>query len=176
MLNKYFFIICFTLFSTITFGQSNSFDRLQFLIGEWNGSGTGFGNNQSKIEASFRLVMNETYIEVKNESWFEPTKKNPNGEHHIDNGFISYDTSRNLIVFRQFNSEGFVNQYILNDSLSKDNKLVFETETIENFIPGGKAKWTINKISDNQIESIFDVYFPNKGYSCLGTNTLLKQK
>lgn len=41
--------------------------------------GSGFGDDTSKIESSFQLVMNEQYIEVKNESWFEPTEKNPNG-------------------------------------------------------------------------------------------------
>ncbi len=159
---------------SLSYGQSNHYERLNFLIGSWTGTGSGFGNDKSQIESSFQLVMGGKYIEVKNESRFEPTEKNPEGEHHIDKGFISYDSSRKLMVFRQFNNEGYFNQYILNDSLSNDSCLVFETEMIENFIPGGKARWTINKLSENQIETIFDVSFPQKDYSCFGINKLIK--
>ena len=92
---------------------------------------------------------------------------NPGGEHQIDKGFISYDQSRNYIVLRQFNNEGYVNQYELSNSLSTDSILTFESEVIENFVSGGKARWKIKKISDNQIETNFDVAFPGKEYACL---------
>lgn len=159
----------------LIFGQSNPFDKINFIVGEWSGSGSGFGNEKSKIESSFQLVMDGKYMEVKNESRFEPTEKKPEGEHHIDKGFISYDKIRKAIVFRQFNNEGYVNQYLLVDSLSSDTLLVFETETIENFVSGGKARWTIKKISDNEIETTFEVSFPNKEYTCFGTNKLMKK-
>ena len=63
----------------------------------------------------------------------------------MDKGFISFDATRNLIVFRQFNIEGYVNRYVLDDSLSNELQLVFVTEAIENFMPGGEARWTIKK-------------------------------
>lgn len=122
-------------------------------MGEWNGTGSGFGNESSTVETFFKSVMNDRYIEFKNESWFEPTSNTP---------------ERDLIFIRQFQVEGYINQYILADSLSNDTMLVFESESIENFVPGGKARWTIKKISDNQIETIFDVAFPNSDYSCMG--------
>jgi len=160
----------------LSFGQENLLDRINFIIGEWTGSGIGFGNNTSTIESEFQYIMDNKYIEVVNESWFKPTENNPDGEYHIDKGFISFDKSRKLIVFRQFNNEGYINQYILNDSLSIATTLIFETEIIENFMPGGKARWTINKINDNQIETVFDVYFPGKDYTCFGTNKLRRKK
>jgi len=172
---KTFLILGLVITVGISYGQTNQFDRISFIVGDWNGTGTGFGNDKSKIESSFRLVMDGNYIEVKNESRFEPTEKKPQGEHHIDKGFISFDKSRKLIVFRQFNNEGYINQYTLNDSLSNDSILVFETENIENFVPGGKARWTIKKISEKQIETTFDVSFPNKDYSCFGINNLIRE-
>ncbi len=120
--------------------------------------------------------MNGTYIEIINDSKFSPTEKKPDGEHHIDKGIISFDKIRELIVFRQFNIEGYVNQYILNDSLSNDSTLVFETEIIENFVPGGKTKWVIETISENEIKTTFEVSFPGKDYTCLGTNYLRKEE
>jgi hypothetical protein len=171
-------IILFIIFSTlinIGYSQQNKLDKLQFLIGNWQGKGTGFGNENSTITATYNFVMNKKYIKVTHESHFKPTEKKPKGEHHIDNGFISFDKIRNTIIYRQFNNEGYVNQYILNDTLSNETTLIFETETIENFMPGGKARFTIKKISTTELETIFDVSFPNKEYSCFGTNTLIKK-
>ncbi len=159
----------------ISFSQTKPFERLDFILGDWIGTGSGFGNSTSKIESGFHLVMDGKYIEVRNESQFEPTEKNPEGEHHIDKGFISYDKARNLLVFRQFNNEGYYNQYILNDSLSNEYTLVFVTELIENFVPGGRAKWTIKKLSDHEIETVFDVSF-GKDFNCFGTNKLTRKE
>ncbi|MCZ4696001.1 hypothetical protein DWB61_14890 [Ancylomarina euxinus] len=164
------------LMSSMSFAQTNPLERLNAIIGEWTGVGSGFGNNKSKIESSFKLVMGGTYLEISNESQFEPTGRNPKGEHHIDKGFISYDKTRKVIVFRQFNNEGYINQYVLNDSLSNEKLFVFETETIENFMPGGKAQWIIKLISDKEIETTFNVSFPNKDYTCFGVNTLIKKE
>ncbi len=154
--------------------QTNHFDKVAFLIGEWNGSGSGFGNEKSSIESSFQFVMNSSYIEVINDSKFEPSEKRPEGEHHIDKGFISFDNDRGKIVFRQFNIEGFVNQYTLNESLSSDSVLIFETEIIEN-LPGGKARWTIRRVTETEIETIFDVSFKDDEYTCFGSNYLKKK-
>ncbi|MCU4157702.1 hypothetical protein J1N10_17135, partial [Carboxylicivirga sp. A043] len=138
-------ISLFVIHSAIA--QENKFKQLEFLLGNWHGTGSGFGNNNSVIESSFNLVMDNNYIEVSNESKFEPSEKNPEGEHHIDKGFISFDKTRSTIVFRQFNIEGYFNQYVLVDSLSNETTLVFSTEYIENFVPGGKARWVIKKLS-----------------------------
>lgn len=166
---------CFlAVFISLAGGQTNNFEQLDFLLGEWTGTGRGFGNDTSTIESVFSLIMGGKYIEVQNESRFSPTERNPEGEHHIDKGFISYDKSRKAIVFRQFNNEGYVNQYLLNDTLSSDSVLVFDTEVIENFMPGGKARWTIVKKSDKRIVTTFEVSFPGKRFTCFGTNWLNK--
>lgn len=163
------------LISGVSFCQNNPFEKINFLIGDWQGTGTGFGNEKSKIESGFKYIMKGKYIEVINDSKFEPTESSPEGENHIDKGIISYDNSRKTIVYRQFNIEGYVNQYVLNDFLSNDSLLIFETEVIENFMPGGKARWTIKRVNENQIETKFYVYFPEKDYTCFGTNVLIKE-
>lgn len=169
------FLFSMLLFLGSAQAQNKAFEKLNFIFGNWEGTGSGFGSQQSTIESSFQLVMNGTYIEVSNESQFEPTADNPQGDHHIDKGYISYDKSRQALVFRQFNNEGYINQYVLNGSASNDSVLVFETEYIENFIPGGKARWTIRKISNTAIETTFDLSFPDKPYACFGTNKLQKK-
>ena len=173
MNKKLILLFSCVLFYTFTFSQSSPFEPLKFVLGEWTGTGNGYGNNTSTVESNFNFVMNGTYIGVKNESKFKPTEKNPKGEHHIDNGFISYDRLRKAIVFRQFHVEGFYNQYVLNKELSTDELLVFETEYIENFVPNGKAKWTIKKISDTEIETYFDLSTGGE-YMRYGTNKLTR--
>ena len=166
--------IILILLSTLIFSQDNKFNKFDYLIGEWKGIGSSFGNEKSTIKSEFNFAMGGKYIEVINDSKFEPTVKKPKGEHHIDKGFISYDATRNLFVFRQFHVEGFVIQYILVDSLSSNSNLVFESEEIENFVPGGKARWVIAKITENAIKTTFDVAMPKKDYKCFGENKLIK--
>jgi len=72
-------------------GQERNFEKLDFLLEHWEGEGTGFGNEKSKIRSEFNLFMDGIYIEVKNESHFEPTEAKPEGEHHVDRGIISFD-------------------------------------------------------------------------------------
>lgn len=167
-----FILIIFATFSSNA--QDDPFGQFEFLFGSWSGEGKALGIDSSTIKASYQLAMNDAYIEVAHDSQFVPTADKPKGEHHIDKGFISYDKIRDTYVFRQFNIEGYVNQYILVDSLSDDKKWVFETEIIENFVPGGKTRWTLVKISDLEIETIFDVSFPGKEYACFGTNRMRK--
>ena len=157
--------------SVFTNGQTDPFEKLNVLIDDWTGSGSGFGNETSKIESSFQYVMDGKYIEVVNDSKFKPTTDNPRGEHHVDKGFISHDQERKLIMFRQFNIEGYINQYALNTSVSNDSTLVFETEEIEN-LSGGKARWTILINSDIKVETVFDVSFSRDEFTCMGINEL----
>lgn len=144
-------------------------------MGEWTGTGIGFGNTSSTISSNYARVMGGQYIELLHESHFKPTESKPEGEHHIDRGFISYDQSRKVYVYRQFNVEGFVNQYVLNEELSTEKQLVFETEVIENFVAGGKARWTIILHGPGEIETVFDLSFPGKDYACFGTNKLSRK-
>lgn len=90
---------------TSLFVQNNAYEKLDFRRGKWNGTGSGFGNNQSIVQPEFKPVMDGQYIEVKNDAKFEPTEKNPDGEHHVDWGMISFDKNREKIVYREFNIE-----------------------------------------------------------------------
>jgi len=90
---------------------------LKPLIGKWEGRGEG-KSGISKIEAEFRFVLREKYMEVRHKGTFEPQEKNPKGEVHEDLGFISYDSIRKKFVFRQFHVEGFINQYVLDRTIS----------------------------------------------------------
>lgn len=102
-------IILSMSFGSILFSQDHNLENLNFLLGTWEGTGTGFGNEKSNIQSEFQLIMNGKYIEIKNNSKFEPTGSMPKGENHVDWGIVSYDKKRKKIIYRQFNIEGYVN-------------------------------------------------------------------
>ena len=156
--------------------QENPLQKFDNLIGKWQGTGEGFSAAKSNLDAEYAWIMNKQYIQVKHRSVFEPTEKKPEGEIHEDVGIISFDKGRKVYVFRQYHIEGFYNEYVLNESLSNEKTIVFETEKIENFVPGGRARFTINVKSDSEIETLFDVGFPGKEMSCFGKNQLRKKK
>lgn len=160
--------------SSASLAQSG-LERFENLVGKWEGTGEGFGNAQSKITAEYTWLMKKQYIEIKHWSEFDPTPQNPEGEIHEDLGIISFDKARNVVVFRQYHNEGFFNEYVLNESKSNAEILVFETERIENFVPGGRARFTIKIFSGKEIETTFDVGFPGKEMACYGANHLIKQ-
>ncbi len=160
---------------TNIFSQEKPLDRFNLLVGEWQGTGEGFGASKSEVYSTFKWVLNQQFLEVKNHSEFESTDQNSKGEIHDDWGIISFDKARKVFVFRQFHVEGFVNQYVLNESLSTQNTFVFESEVIENFVPGGKARWTIVLKDNSEIETIFDIAMPDKDLVCYGKNKLKKK-
>ena len=127
-------VIIMLLLPGILFAQTEEkkdvWEPFRYFIGSWAGTSEGIPGS-SELDAHFKFVLNEKYLEARYKAVFPPNEKNPKGEIHEDFGFISYDTFRNKFVYRQFNIEGFVNQYVL-DSISDDGKtIVFITESVE---------------------------------------------
>ena len=66
-------IITLGLALTVSFSQDNNYSKFEFLMGKWQGTEQGFGNETSKIESEFILIMDDKYIMVRNDTKFEPT-------------------------------------------------------------------------------------------------------
>ena len=131
---KYAFLLI-ALLPTLVNAQMSKSDSLWLplkpLIGKWKGTGEG-PDGKGDYERTYQFVLNNKYIELRNKTVYPATKERPKGYVHEDYGIISYDKSRKKFVLRQFHSEGFVNQYVL-ESISADGKtIVFVTESIEN--------------------------------------------
>ncbi|MFV0590064.1 MAG: hypothetical protein ACK5M7_01650 [Draconibacterium sp.] len=167
-------LLIIALFIVASVHAQNPLQRFERLSGSWQGTGEGFGNSKSNITAEYNWLMDKQYIEMKHHSEFAPTAQNPKGEIHDDFGVVSFNKDRGIVIFRQYHSEGFFNEYVLNESESNDSTLIFETERIENFVPGGRARFTIKFIADNEIETVFEVGFPGKELVCFGTNRMKK--
>ena len=115
------------------------------------------------------------FIQVRNRSIYLPQEKNPKGETHEDVGFLSFDSSRKRIVFRQFHSEGFVNQYVL-ESNSTPGRLIFTTEAIENIPSGFRARETSVLTGSDQFEEVFEIAEPGKEFEIYSRSRLTRAR
>lgn len=149
------------------------FSSLSYFIGSWESETTGkAGKGVGK--QTFATEMNGQYLSLNVETKFEPSEKYPKGEVHIDKGYISFDGFRKKIIYRQFNIEGYVNQYVLDNP--EKGKFVFETESVENVPPGFRARITFEIVDENTFKEGFELAAPGKEYSGCIYNTWTRVK
>lgn len=144
--------------------SQKSFERIQFLIGNWQGVETGMAG-QGVGYRSYEFELGNNYIFLHNQSSFPPSKKKPLGEVHRDVGIFSFDGTNGDLVFRSFNIEGFTNIFILDKEASTSNNLVFVTRQIENNPGNWKGRLFIEKLNDDEFRERFEVAPDGKNYS-----------
>lgn len=96
----------------------------EFFAGEWTGvESATFGEGRG--ERTYELVLQDAYFLSRNRSVFPPQESLPDGDVHDDWSVFSFDADRDTYLLRQFNSEGFVNTFVLDPSSSPPEHLVF---------------------------------------------------
>jgi len=145
-------------------GQSkpDPLERMAPLLGRWAGSAEGQPGTGT-VRRDYERVLRDRFIRVRNRSEYPAQAKNPKGEIHEDEAFISFDRARNALVLRQFHVEGFVSQYVLDPSTTAD-RLVFSSEAIENIPPGFRARETYVIAGPDAFEEIFEMAEPGKPF------------
>ncbi|MFQ6608580.1 MAG: hypothetical protein ACE5EE_08585 [Fidelibacterota bacterium] len=153
--------------------QTEKWGPFKFFIGKWEGKGIGkFGD--SNVTREYEYFMGRTYIIGKNRSIYEEQERNPQGEIHDNWDIFSYDKARAKYVLRQFHAEDIINTYIL-DSLKAINGIYeFESEAIENFGVGWKAKEVYHIIDNDHFDEIFYLASPGKEYLEYVRNTFTR--
>lgn len=160
-------LILLVLTTTMASAQSAKRDSIwspmKFFVGQWTGTGGGEPGN-GKYERSYEFILNGNFIEVRNESTYPPTDKNPKGEVHEDRGYLFYDKARKTFLLRQMHVEGFANDYAL-ESITPDLKtLVFVTDAIVNIPKGWLARETYRILGPNEFEETFELAGPEKTF------------
>ena len=143
---------------------------LEFLIGQWKGTQEG-EPGQGVVEREYARFLSGRFVQMKNRSVYEPQPKNPKGETHEDMGIFSFDRARKRIVFRQFHTERFVIQYVL-DPATTPTAIVFTSESIENIPAGYRARETYRPIGTDQIEEVFEMAEPGKDFAVYSRSVL----
>ena len=155
--------------------QPDVWAPLKHFLGAWEGTSNG-QPGKGKVELSFQFVMNGRFLQVRNRSTYPRQEKNPKGEVHEDWGLISYDRARKTFVYRQFNVEGFVNQYVMEPVSADGKKITFVSESIENIPPGWRARETYRIVSENEFAAVFDLAAPGKDFEVYSQSQLKRKK
>ena len=129
---------------------------VRFMEGTWDGTSVG-ESGKGQVHRTYEFILKDRYLHEKNTSTYPPQEANKAGEVHEHWSFISYDKQRSRLIFRQFHQEGFVNQYVFNPAISTPTKLVFESESFENFDNSWKARETYELISADEFIETFEL-------------------
>ena len=155
--------------------QPDPWGPYRFLVGHWNGRiggnlGTGAG------ERTYEFVVGDIYLMSRHSSHRPPQPESPKGDVHEEIGIFSFDRERNVIVYRQFVAEGYVNTYRC-ETMDGANGFVCNTESVESG-SGVRARWTVKRIapsaseetSEEAFEDTFELGWPGKELQHLFTN------
>jgi len=143
--------------------QSDPWSNVRVFEGKWEGSITGKPGKQFSSR-EYQFLLHDTFLSQRDHSVYEAKSADEMPEIREDFGYFSYDRFLNQIVWRQFHSEGFVNEYRL-ESVSTDGKaLEFVTVRIENLAPGWRAKKSYRVLSADEFEETFSLAPPGKDF------------
>jgi len=143
----------------------------RYFAGSWQGQGEG-RSGVSTGKLSLQFVLGGKFLQSKNETRFGPEEKNPKGALHEDFGVFSYDRARACYVYRQFHSEGFVNQYVCKKVLDEGKTFIFVSEQLENLPAQSKARLTYKILNPNEFQMTFDLAAPGADYERYATGTM----
>jgi len=137
--------------------------RFNYFIGAWRGAGRGKAG-PSRVERRYEFVLNSKFLFVRSTLIYDPQETHRNDPIHEDWGFISYHRARETYMFRQFHSEGFVNDYVLNELTEEEQAVSFVTEAIENLPPGWRARQTCRILGPEEFLENFEMAGPDKEF------------
>ena len=147
---------------------------LDRLVGTWTGTSEG-KPGKGTLERSYQRVLGSRFIEVRNRNTYPPQASNPKGELHEDRGFLSFDSARKQILFRQFHVEGFVILYAL-QSGSDPERMVFVSEAIENIPAGYRSRETYVFSGPDQFDETFEIAAPGKEFEVYSRARLTRSR
>jgi len=143
------------------FSTTDPWVNMRFFIGIWDGTSVGESGNGT-VSRTYEFVLGNKFLQVRSKSTYPPQERAPKGEVHEDLGMFSYDTARRKLVFRQFQREGFVNQYI---AQSQDGReIMFVSESIENTPRGYRARETYRISTADEFIERFEVAEPGRDF------------
>lgn len=136
---------------------------LSNLVGIWRGTVSGEPGTGT-VERTYTPVLNGKFIEERNTSTYV------SGEVHHHIAYWSFDRGRDRFVLRQFHQESFVNQFAATTADFSENRLVMESESIENIPPGFRARETYAFNSVNALDEIFEIAEPGSDFALYSHN------
>lgn len=155
--------------------QADVWKPLTFFVGVWEGTGKGEAG-EAMVEREYKFALNDKFLQVSHRSIYDPKTKNPKGNVHEDVGFFSFDRARKQLVFRQFNSEGFVVQFLVSGSSDNGKTVVLESENNENIPKDMRVRITYKIVSDVEFTETYEIAEPGKDFAAYYTKNFKRKK
>ena len=130
---------------------SDHWAPIRGLVGSWQGEGDG-----TTVTHDYQFVIADKFIQSR-------TRSESTDEIHEDTGFFSYDPDREVLVFRQFLSEGFVNTYDLGQRETDGEPLVFTSSSCEG-AGEMRARLTITFDGPDAYTMVLELAMPGKDW------------
>ncbi len=154
--------------------QTDPWAALRVFEGKWEGPTTGKPGKGS-TSREYQFLMDGHFLSQRDKSVYQPDDAGGKPMVHEDFGFFSYDVNLNRVVWRQFHSEGVVNEYTLESASADGKSFEFVTTRIEN-LPGFRAKKLYRVVSAGEIEETFLLAPPGKDFAVYTVAHLRKLK
>ena len=143
--------------------EQDKWKSFRFFIGNWEGAASG-QSGYGKGKRTYKLILNEKYLYCQNSVVYRAEEGNPAGELHEDWTMFSWDMNRSEYVAHQFNSEGFINHFILDSVNTDSTSFMFVTEIMENIPEGFKARLSYIIQNENEFTEKFELAPPNQPF------------
>jgi len=125
------------------------------MVGEWDGVAQGKTSTGTATRTVAPVLENKYLFARSVSSMGGAHDSLANGKE--DWGFFSWDKYREKVIFRQFQSQGFVYYYVLDSIYDGGNALTFSTERIENVPDGWNARLTFKKEDNDHFTETFEL-------------------
>jgi hypothetical protein len=125
------------------------------MVGEWDGVTEGKAGTGTATRTVTPILDNRYLFARSFSSIGEQHDSLANGKE--DWGFVSWDKYRENVIFRQFQSQGFVYYYVLDSIYDGGNTASFSTERIENVPDGWTSRLTFRKEDNDHFSETFEL-------------------
>jgi hypothetical protein len=156
-----------------TAAAADPWAAVRFLEGEWTGSAEG-QPGIGTVHRTYQFVLQSRFLHERNVSAYAPRQPNTAGELHEHWSLWSHDRRRRGLVLRQFHQEGFVNQYFQVLDASSAQRLVFESESIENIPAGFRARETYDLTGPDSFVETFELAAPGQDFELYSKTTFVR--
>jgi hypothetical protein len=163
------------LISLSAMGQSDHWAPLRVFEGKWEGPSAG-KPGKGTTSREYKFELNGQFFSQSDKSVYQPDDPAAKPLVHEDFGVFSYDTNLKKLVWRQFHSEGLVNEYTMEPVSADGKSLQFVTTRIENLPPGFRAKKAYRIVSADEIEETFFLASPGKEFEVYTVSHLKRVK
>ncbi len=134
----------------------------RFMTGEWQGDAAG-ASGAGRGSRTCRFILENRFLHCRSELRLVPPEQTRGAEHRLEWSFLSYDLHRRKFILREFNNEGFVNQYVL-ESVIGGSHFLFVSENIENALPGFRARITLAIESEAEFSEKLELARPSQEF------------